>query len=58
MNPDDCMLKLNDYKIRYMHILLEAKKNSNKKSKTVEAWEHHFLMLVSSMCVTCVLPVY
>ena len=54
MDGDDCMLKLNEYKIRYMHILLEAKKNSDKKSKTVEAWEHHLLMLVNVCCACAI----
>jgi hypothetical protein len=54
MSSDDSMLTLNAYKAKYMKILLDQKNqlyagsaNKQKKSKKLQAWEHHVLMLVS-----------
>ncbi len=52
MNPDGTMFKLNDYKVKYMSLLLQKAKDPKFNMKTVEAWEHHLLMRVSvKICV-------
>ena len=60
MNPDDTMFKLNDYKVKYMSLLLKKAKDPMFHMKTVEAWEHHLLMLVRANppCSICVLSLY
>lgn len=49
-HADDCMFRVNSYKIRYMERLLQNKMNPQHKEKScrkLQAWEHHLLMLVS-----------
>jgi len=48
MLPDDTMFRLNEYKAKYMSLLLKNARDPTFKMKTVEAWEHHLLMLVQT----------
>lgn len=58
LNPDDCMFKMNDFKANYLHHLWKVKTHPDKSLKTMEAWEHHIMMLVCISliflhCCTC-----